>query len=73
MVRGPDKYRKARDVAPSLSSVADSKINTYRKVFPTKEDIFYREDWERGGTFTIDYGCYSWIGETTSVRPAPSG
>lgn len=68
-----DKYRKARDVAPSLSSVADSKINTYRKVFPTKEDIFYREDWERGGTFTIDYGCYSWIGETTSVRPAPSG
>lgn len=68
-----DKYREARDVAPALSSVADSKINTYRKVFPTKEDIFYREDWERGGSFTINYGCYSWIGETTSVRPSPSG
>lgn len=68
-----DKYREARNVAPSLSSVADSKISTYRKVFPTKEDIFYREDWERGGSFTINYGCYSWIGETTSVRPAPSG
>jgi len=67
-----DKYRQAKEVDPSIASVADSKIRTYRKVFPTKEDIFYRDDWERGGTFTVDYGCYSWIGETTSVRSAPS-
>ncbi len=67
-----DKYRQAKEVDSSLSSVADSKIRTYRKVFPTKEDIFYREDWESGASFTIDYGCYSWIGESTSVRSAPS-
>ena len=66
-----DKYRQAMDVDSGLKSVAESKIKSYRKVFPTKEDIFYREDWTQGEAFTIDYGCYSWIGETTTVRPAP--
>ncbi len=67
-----DKYQQAKQIDPSVSSIANSKIQTYRKVFPTKEDIFYRESWERGSTITVDYGCYSWIGETTTVRPAPS-
>jgi len=67
-----DKYRQAKQVDSSIASVANSKIQTYRGVFPTKEDIFYREDWESGQSFTIDYGCYSWIGETTTVRSAPS-
>lgn len=67
-----DKYRQAKQVDPSVSSTADSKIRTYRQYFPTQEDIFYRNDWESGASFTINYGCYSWIGETTSVRQAPS-
>ena len=67
-----DKYRQAKEVDSSVASTADNKIQTYRGVFPSKEDIFYREDWESGQSFTIDYGCYSWIGETTSVRAAPS-
>lgn len=67
-----DKYRQAKEMDSSVASTADSKINTYRRVFPSTEDIFYRDDWEKGGTFTINYGCYSWIGETTSVRSAPS-
>ena len=66
-----DKYQEAKQVDEALQSVVESKIGSYRKVFPTKEDIFYREDWERGGSFTIDYGCYAWIGETTTVRSAP--
>jgi tetratricopeptide (TPR) repeat protein len=66
-----DKYRQAIETDEAIASVAESKIRSYRKVFPTQEDIFYREDWEQGGTFTIDYGCYSWISETTSVRQAP--
>lgn len=66
-----DKYRQAIETDASIASVAESKIQSYRKVFPTQEDIFYREDWEQGGSFTIDYGCYSWIGETTTVRQAP--
>ena len=67
-----DMYQRAKETDPSVASTANSKIQTYRRVFPTKEDIFYRSDWEQGGTFSIDYGCYSWIGETASVRPAPS-
>lgn len=66
-----DKYRRAKEVNPSISSTADSKIQTYRKVFPRKEDIHFESAWEIGGSFTIDYGCYSWIGETTTVRPSP--
>jgi tetratricopeptide (TPR) repeat protein len=65
-----DMYRKAKQIDPSVSSSADSKINTYRKAFPNQEDIFYRDDWEKGQSFTIDYGCYSWINETTTVRQA---
>ncbi|MFB6279119.1 MAG: tetratricopeptide repeat protein [Salinibacter sp.] len=67
-----DKYRQAKEIDSSVASTANSKIKTYRRVFPSTEDIFYRDDWDKGGTFTIDYGCYSWIGETTSVRSAPS-
>ena len=67
-----DKYKQAKKIDSSISSVADSKIQTYRKVFPKKQAIFFRDEWEIGGTFTINYGCYSWIGETTTVRPAPS-
>lgn len=66
-----DKYREAIQIDSSIKSVAESKMQSYRKVFPTQEDIFYREDWEKGKRFTIDYGCYSWIGETTTVRQAP--
>lgn len=66
-----DKYRQAIEANSSLASTAESKIQSYRKVFPTQEDIFYRDDWEDGAQFTIDYGCYSWIDETTTVRQAP--
>ncbi|PSQ78309.1 MAG: hypothetical protein BRD35_01630 [Bacteroidetes bacterium QH_7_62_13] len=66
-----DKYQQAIEANSSISSVAESKIRSYKDVFPTQEDIFYREDWTKGERFTIDYGCYSWINETTTVRQAP--
>jgi len=66
-----DKYQEAIETDSSIKSVASSKIQSYRDVFPTQEDIFYREDWKEGESFTIDYGCYSWIGEATTVRQAP--
>ena len=65
-----DLYEKAKRVDSSIASTADSKIGTYRKYFPNQEDIFYRDDWEAGQSFRIDYGCYSWINETTTVRQA---
>lgn len=66
-----DKYQQAIRVDSTVKSVAESKIQSYRDVFPSQEDIFYRDDWDQGGSYTIDYGCYSWIGETTTVRQAP--
>lgn len=63
-----DYYQRARNADSSIGSTADSKINTYRQYWPTSEDIFYTEDWEPGGTVQIDYGCYSWINESTTVR-----
>jgi len=66
-----DKYQQAMEANSSIASVAESKIRSYKDVFPTQEDIFYREDWTKGESFTIDYGCYSWINETTTVRQAP--
>lgn len=66
-----DKYRQAIQVDSSVESVAESKIQSYRKVFPTQEDIFYRESWQEGEPVTIDFGCYSWINESTTVRQAP--
>jgi len=65
-----DMYRRAKQVDSSVTSTANSKINTYRKYFPTNEDIFFIDDWEKGSSVRIDYGCYSWIGETTTVRSA---
>ena len=66
-----DKYQEAKELDSSVSSTANSKIQTYRKYFPTQEDVFYRNDWSEGESFTIDYGCYAWISETTTVRAAP--
>lgn len=58
-----DYYSKAKSIDPSVTGKANSKIATYSKYFPTKEDCFF------GGTKagdTINIGC--WIGESTKAR-----
>jgi len=50
-----DQYEQAIEADSSIASVANSKIQSYRKVFPTKEDIFYRED----ATLRATYGFHS--------------
>ena len=65
-----DWYEKAKQAAPSNAMVvneANAKISAYRRYFPNNEDRFYR-GWEIGQSFSINYGCYSWIGETTTVK-----
>ena len=63
-----DQFQKAIEADGGSNSRAESRINTYREVFPRSEDIFYRDDWTEGESFTVDSGCYSWINETTIVR-----
>lgn len=62
-----DTYERAKAVDPSVAGQANSKINTYRRYFPTAEDMFFM-NWKAGTSYRIDYGCYSWIGETTTMK-----
>lgn len=62
-----DYYQRAKNADPSLSGPANQNISTYRQYFPNKERMFFN-DWTAGQSFTIDYGCYSWIGETTTIK-----
>lgn len=62
-----DYYERAKATDPNLASQANQKISTYRRTFPDQEMLFFK-NWEPGQSITINYGCYSWIGETTTVR-----
>ena len=60
-----DYYYKAKKMDPTVSEMADERIRSYSKYFPTKEELFFH-DYEDGDTYTV--GC--WINETTTVRSA---
>lgn len=62
-----DYYERAAQADPSIASQARQKARSYTSSFPTAEDIFYK-GWEVGSRININYGCYSWIGESTTVR-----
>ena len=62
-----DYYERAKATDSNLSAQANQKISTYRRTFPDQEMLFFK-NWEAGQSVRIDYGCYSWIGETTTVR-----
>jgi len=61
-------YERAKNADRSIERQANQKIQTFQRFFPNQEAIFFRDDWEVGESFRIDYGCYSWINETTTVR-----
>ena len=63
-----DMYQRAKQANESVASSANGKINTYTQYMPSQEDIFYMDEWKVGNSIRIDYGCYSWINETTTVR-----
>jgi tetratricopeptide (TPR) repeat protein len=63
-----DMYERARAVDSSVASAAAQKIASYRRFFPTADDIFYEPSWTEGGSLRINYGCYAWINESTTVR-----
>jgi tetratricopeptide (TPR) repeat protein len=62
-----DYYQRARSADGAVASAANQNIARYREYFPSKEKIFF-EGWEPGQSYSIDYGCYSWIGETTTIK-----
>jgi tetratricopeptide (TPR) repeat protein len=62
-----DYYERAAAADPAIANQARQKARSYVNSFPTMEDIFFK-GWSVGQTHRINYGCYSWINETTTVR-----
>lgn len=62
-----DYYERAANRDESVANQARQKASSYRGSFPSAEDLFY-EGWDAGDRYNVNYGCYSWISETTTVR-----
>jgi tetratricopeptide (TPR) repeat protein len=62
-----DQYERARSVDSSVANQANSRINSYRRHFPTREDMHF-QGWTPGERYAVNSGCYAWINETTTVR-----
>lgn len=64
-----DYFERAARVAESdaLAQQARTRASGLRQYYPTPEDKFFK-DWTAGDRYMIDYGCYSWINEATTVR-----
>jgi len=58
-----DKFIKAKNVDPTVESVASQRIQTFSQYFPNDEIIFFY-NLQKGQSYTV--GC--WINETTTVR-----
>lgn len=63
-----DYYQRAASRGSDAEAVhARSRLSQIQRYMPTAEDKFFK-GWNEGDSYTIDYGCYSWIGESTTVR-----
>ena len=59
-----DYLDAARNVDPSLASVANEKIMAYSKLFPTREACFYRRILDEGAIYNVG----GWVNEVTRIR-----
>jgi tetratricopeptide (TPR) repeat protein len=59
-----DYLNYAKAVDPSLKEKADAKIKAWSKLFPTREECYYRGITDEGITYSVG----SWISEVTKVR-----
>jgi tetratricopeptide (TPR) repeat protein len=59
-----DYLMTAKSIDPSLTETVNSKIKAYSKLFPTREECFYRNILDEG----VVYRVGSWINEVTRVR-----
>ncbi len=59
-----DYLNRARNVDPGLKEQIDERIAIYRKLFPTREEAFFRSIIEEGASYQVG----GWVNETTTVR-----
>jgi tetratricopeptide (TPR) repeat protein len=57
----------ARASDDRIAQQARSRVSNIARFFPTAEDKFFK-NWNPGDRFAIDFGCYTWINESTTVR-----
>ncbi len=50
-----------------IAQQARSRARNLTQFYPSAEDKFFM-NWNPGDRITIDYGCYTWINESTTVR-----
>lgn len=59
-----DYLNRAKNIDPGLKSQVDERIAIYSKMYPTKEEAFFRSIVEEGATYFVD----GWVNESTTVR-----
>ncbi len=59
-----DYLIRARNTDPSLKEQADERIAIYSRLFPTKEEAFFRSLVDEGASYQVG----GWVNETTTVR-----
>jgi tetratricopeptide (TPR) repeat protein len=59
-----DYFVRAKNTDPSLKEQADDRIAIYSKLFPTKEEAFFRSLVEEGSPYQVG----GWVNESTTVR-----
>ncbi|HUW92826.1 MAG TPA: tetratricopeptide repeat protein [Bacteroidales bacterium] len=59
-----DYLVKAKNTDPSLKEQADGRIEIYSKLYPTKEEGFFRSIIEEGSSYQVG----GWVNEYTTVR-----
>jgi tetratricopeptide (TPR) repeat protein len=48
-----DKLQTAKSLEPELAEKANTLINSYRKFYPTKEEVFFKPELSPGSSFTV--------------------
>ena len=48
-----DKLQTAKSIEPELAEKANTLINSYRKFYPTKEEVFFKPELAPGASFTV--------------------
>lgn len=59
-----DKFIKAKQVDSSIANDANKLIRTYTEYFPSKDDVFFKPEFQTGKSFFVG----GWIGENTTCR-----
>ncbi len=62
-----DYYGRAKNTDDNLANIANSKSGSIRSSMPDKEAKFFK-NWKAGQSFSINFGRYACIGETTTVK-----